>query len=171
MVASQGPRNDQRNGRHATLGLGALTSTQPALAVGLAVAITVLLVSRESLHRFVRETVTDQERIDALKFFVAAFVVLPVLPTGSSVRTACGFPSESGCSWSHHRHRLGRVRRDACTGRPAGADDTGLAGGFVSATATTGVMAAKCGVARLRCGERSRGLSWPAWPRWSSSGW
>jgi nitrate reductase NapE component len=66
----------------ATLGLGALTATEPALAVGLAVSITVLLVSRESLHRFVRETVTDRERVDALKFFVAAFVVLPLLPTG-----------------------------------------------------------------------------------------
>ena len=66
----------------ATLGLGALSHTDPAVAVGVAVAVTVLLVSRETLHRFVRETVTDQERSDALVFFVAAFVVLPVLPSG-----------------------------------------------------------------------------------------
>jgi uncharacterized membrane protein (DUF4010 family) len=66
----------------ATLGLGALSHTAPAVAVAVAVTTTVLLVSRENLHRFVRETVTDQERSDALVFFVAAFVVLPVLPSG-----------------------------------------------------------------------------------------
>lgn len=63
-----------------TLGLGALASTRPVLAVALAVSMTVLLVSRSTLHRFVQETVTERERIDALKFFVAAFVVLPLLP-------------------------------------------------------------------------------------------
>ena len=78
-----GPRPDQRGGGRPVLGLGALAPSQPTLAAALAVVITVLLVSREALHRFVRETVTEREQVDALKFFVAAFVLLPVLPDGS----------------------------------------------------------------------------------------
>jgi uncharacterized membrane protein (DUF4010 family) len=128
----------------ATLGLGALTSTQPALAVGLAVAITVLLVSRESLHRFVRETVTEQERVDALKFFVAAFVVLPVLPTGHFGPYGVWVPQRIwllvvliiAIGW------VGYAATRAL-GPRRGLMITGLAGGFVSGTATTGVMAAK----------------------------
>ena len=128
----------------ATLGLGALTSTEPALAVGLAVAITVLLVSRESLHRFVRETVTDSERVDALKFFIAAFVVLPLLPTGHVGPYGVWVPQRIwllvvliiGIGWvGYVATRMLGARRGLMV--------AGLAGGFVSGTATTGVMAAK----------------------------
>lgn len=63
-----------------TVALGALTATEPALAVGIAVVVTALLLSKQVLHDFLRETVTDLERTDALKFFVAAFIVLPLLP-------------------------------------------------------------------------------------------
>lgn len=128
----------------ATLGLGALTSTEPALAVALAVTITVLLVSRESLHRFVRETVTDRERVDALKLFVAAFVVLPLLPTGHVGPYGVWVPQRIwllvvliiGIGW------LGYVAT-RMLGARRGLMVAGLAGGFVSGTATTGVMAAK----------------------------
>jgi len=128
----------------ATLGLGALTATEPALAVGLAVTVTVLLVSRESLHRFVRETVTDRERVDALKFFVAAFVVLPLLPTGHVGPYGVWVPQRIwllvvliiGIGW------LGYVAT-RMLGARRGLMVAGLAGGFVSGTATTGVMAAK----------------------------
>jgi uncharacterized membrane protein (DUF4010 family) len=128
----------------ATLGLGALTATEPALAVGLAVSITVLLVSRESLHRFVRETVTDRERVDALKFFVAAFVVLPLLPTGHVGPYGVWVPQQIwllvvliiGIGW------IGYVAT-RMLGTRRGLMAAGLAGGFVSGTATTGVMAAK----------------------------
>ena len=128
----------------ATLGLGALTVTEPALAVGLAVAITVLLVSRESLHRFVRETVTDRERVDALKFFVAAFVVLPLLPTGHVGPYGVWVPQRIwllvvliiGIGWvGYVATRMLGTRRGLMV--------AGMAGGFVSGTATTGVMAAK----------------------------
>jgi len=128
----------------ATLGLGALTSTEPALAVGLAVTITVLLVSRESLHRFVRETVTDSERVDALKFFIAAFVVLPLLPTGHVGPYGVWVPQRIwllvvliiGIGWvGYVATRMLGARRGLMV--------AGLAGGFVSGTATTGVMAAK----------------------------
>ena len=128
----------------ATLGLGALTATEPALAVGLAVSITVLLVSRESLHRFVRETMTDRERVDALKFFVAAFVVLPLLPTGHVGPYGVWVPQRIwllvvliiGIGWvGYVATRMLGTRRGLMV--------AGMAGGFVSGTATTGVMAAK----------------------------
>ena len=128
----------------ATLGLGALSHTDPAVAVGVAVAVTVLLVSRETLHRFVRETVTDQERSDALVFFVAAFVVLPVLPSGPVGPYGAWVPQRIwllvvliiAIGWvGYAATRMFGARR--------GVMIAGLAGGFVSATATTGVMAAR----------------------------
>lgn len=133
------------------LGLGALTPSHPAAAAALAVAITVLLVSRDALHRFVRETVTEQELGDALKFFVAAFVLLPILPTGHFGPFGTWVPQRiwllvvliTGIGW------LGYVAT-RMFGARRGLMVTGLAGGFVSGTATTGVMAA-----RFRRGEAS----------------
>ena len=157
----------------ATLGLGALTATEPALAVGLAVAITVLLVSRQSLHRFVRETVTDRERVDALKFFVAAFVVLPLLPTGHVGPYGVWVPQRIwllvvliiGIGWvGYVATRMLGTRRGLMV--------AGMAGGFVSGTATTGVMAAKFrrseaplrgALAGAVLASHSFGLPWTMW--------
>lgn len=133
------------------LGLGALTPSHPALAAALAVVITVLLVSRDALHRFVRDTVTEREQADALKFFVAAFVLLPVLPAGNFGPYGAWVPQRiwllvvliTGIGW------LGYVAT-RLLGASRGLMITGLAGGFVSGTATTGVMAA-----RARRGEAS----------------
>lgn len=137
----------------AVLGLGALATSQPALAAALAVAITVLLVSRDALHRFVRETVTEREQDDALKFFVAAFVLLPILPSGHFGPYGTWVPQRiwllvvliTGIGW------VGYVAT-RMLGANRGLMITGLAGGFVSGTATTGVMAARCrrGEASLR---------------------
>jgi uncharacterized membrane protein (DUF4010 family) len=135
-----------------TFGLGALTATRPALAAGAAVAMTVLLVSRAALHRFVQTTVTEQEQNDALKFFVAAFVLLPVLPSGSYGPYDAWVPQRiwllvvviTGIGW------FGYVAVRVL-GQSRGLMVAGLAGGFVSGTATTGVMAA-----RARRGEASR---------------
>lgn len=128
----------------ATLGLGALSHRAPSVAVATAVAITVLLVSRRNLHRFARETVTGQELSDALVFFVAAFVVLPVLPSGAVGPYGAWVPQRiwllvvliMAIGWvGHAATRLLGARRGVMVG--------GLAGGFVSATATTGVMASR----------------------------
>jgi uncharacterized membrane protein (DUF4010 family) len=135
-----------------TFGLGALTTTRPALAAGAAVAMTVLLVSRGALHRFVQETVTEREQVDALKFFVAAFVLLPVLPSGSYGPYDTWVPQRiwllvvviTGIGW------FGYVAVRVL-GQSRGLLVAGLAGGFVSGTATTGVMAA-----RARRGEATR---------------
>jgi uncharacterized membrane protein (DUF4010 family) len=127
-----------------TLGLGALTPGRPAHAVAGAVVLTVLLASKDSLHHFVRQTVTDRERTDALKFFVAAFVVLPLLPTGHVGPYGVWVPQRvwllvvliTGIGW------VGYAATRALGAR-RGLLVTGLAGGFVSGTATTGTLAAR----------------------------
>lgn len=42
--------------------------------------VALLLVSKDRIHRFAREIVSAIELEDAIKFFVVAFVVLPLLP-------------------------------------------------------------------------------------------
>ena len=69
----------------ATFLLCVLTTT-PGLGWGspLAIALTVVLVlfldTREALNRFFRETITEREFHDTLRFLAVVFVILPVLP-------------------------------------------------------------------------------------------
>jgi uncharacterized membrane protein (DUF4010 family) len=127
-----------------TVGLGVLTLREPALAVAAAVAMVVLLISKENLHRFVRRTVTDLEMADALKFFVAAFIVLPLLPSGPIGPYGVWVPQRiwllvvviTGVGWlGYAATRL--------LGANRGLLIAGLAGGFVSATATIGALGAR----------------------------
>jgi uncharacterized membrane protein (DUF4010 family) len=128
----------------ATASLGALTGAMPALAVGAAVAMVVLLASKETLHQFLRERVSEQERNDALKFFVAAFVVLPLLPEDGVGPYGVLSPRRiwllvvliTGIGW------VGYAATRALGAR-RGLLLAGLAGGFVSGTATTGAMAGR----------------------------
>jgi uncharacterized membrane protein (DUF4010 family) len=127
-----------------TLGLGALAVTRPAVAASLGVATTVLLASKQTLHRFLRDTVTDLERTDALRFFVAAFVVLPLLPNRPIGPYDVLVPHKvwvlvvliTGIGF------IGYAATRAL-GPGRGLMLTGLAGGFVSGTATTGSMATR----------------------------
>ncbi len=122
--------------------LGALAWEQSALAVALAALVAGLLVSKESLHRLIRETVTDLEVEDAIKFLIIAFVVLPVLPDRELGPFGVLNPRRiwmlvvalTGIGWLGY---LG-VR---LLGAKRGLLFAGLAGGFVSATATTAAMA------------------------------
>jgi uncharacterized membrane protein (DUF4010 family) len=69
----------------ATFLLCVLTTT-PSLEWGssLAIALTVVLVlfldTRDALNRFFRETITEREFHDTLRFLAVVFVILPVLP-------------------------------------------------------------------------------------------
>jgi len=125
----------------ATFALGALTGSQPAFAAGTAVAMVVVLVSKDALHHFIRDTVTDLERTDALKFFVAALIVLPLLPSGSVGPYGVLVPQRiwllvvliTGIGW------VGYAATRAL-GASRGLLVAGLAGGFVSGTATIGTM-------------------------------
>jgi uncharacterized membrane protein (DUF4010 family) len=128
----------------ATLGLGALARTESGLAVAIAVGMTALLVSKQALHHFVQQTVSDLERTDAVKFLVAAFIVLPLLPSENIGPYGVWDPQRlwtlvvviTGVGWlGYAATRL--------LGASRGLMVAGLAGGFVSGVATTGAMAAK----------------------------
>jgi uncharacterized membrane protein (DUF4010 family) len=131
--------------------VGALAMALPALAAAVGVAIVVILASKERVHTFVRSTVTPTELRDALKFFIVALIVLPLLPD-----TAFG-------PWDAiNPHKIGLLVT-ALTGigwagyiavRAYGASKglplAGFAGGFVSSTATTAAMARRGTTDQLR---------------------
>ncbi len=60
--------------------LGALAQQDAALAAGLGVVVALVLAYRERLHRFVRDTLSEEEVHDGLLFAAAALVVLPLVP-------------------------------------------------------------------------------------------
>lgn len=121
--------------------LGALAYTRTALAVALAVVAVVLLVSKDRIHRFAREVVSGVELEDAIKFFVVAFVILPLLPDRGVGPYGVLNPAKvwllvvliTGIGW------IGYIGVRAL-GPTRGLLVTGLAGGFVSASATTASM-------------------------------
>lgn len=63
-----------------TLMLGALATSEPALAGGIAVMVATLLTAREPIHRFVRDILTENELNDLLMLAAATLVVLPLVP-------------------------------------------------------------------------------------------
>lgn len=121
--------------------LGALAYAQPAMAGALAVIVVVLLMSKDRLHRFAREVVSEVELEDAIKFFVVAFVILPLLPNEPMGPYGALNPARvwllvvllTGIGW------IGYIGVRAL-GPGRGLLVTGLAGGFVSASATTASM-------------------------------
>jgi len=125
----------------ATFLLGVLCFKDAALAALLAIVIAVVLVSKQRLHTFVRDAVTNVELEDALKFLVVAFVVLPLLPNRNLGPYGVLNPSRiwfivvvlTGISWvGYIAVRVLGPRRGLLA--------TGLASGFVSATAATASM-------------------------------
>lgn len=121
--------------------LGALALGRPAVAVALAVVVVALLASKTRIHRFAREVLTEVEMEDAIKFFMVAFVVLPLLPDRALGPYGVLNPAKvwtlvvllTGIGW------LGYIGVRAL-GPQRGLLITGLAGGFVSASATTASM-------------------------------
>ncbi|WP_020524820.1 MgtC/SapB family protein [Catelliglobosispora koreensis] len=122
--------------------IGGAAARWPALAAALGVATAVLLVSKQRLHRFVRQSITDTEVADALKFFVVALIVLPLIPHSSIGPYGAIDPRRvwtlvvavTGLSW------LGYLAIRVLGARH-GLVLAGLAGGFVSGSVTTAAMA------------------------------
>lgn len=121
--------------------LGCLAYQDSALAVALAVVVAGVLVSKARLHHVVRDLITDAEVEDAVKFLVIAFVVLPILPDRELGPFGALNPRRiwtlvvalTGIGWLGYLGvRLLGARR--------GLLFAGLAGGFVSASATTAAM-------------------------------
>ena len=131
--------------------LGALAYSRPAIAGSLAVIVALLLVSKTRIHRFAREIISEIELEDAIKFFVVAFVVLPLLPDTPFGPYGVLNPAKiwlivvllTGIGW------LGYIGVRAL-GPRRGLLVTGLAGGFVSASATTASMGRLSRTAGLR---------------------
>ncbi len=126
----------------ATYLLGAMTADPAALAAALAIAMAVLLVAKAPIHAFARDLVTELELEDPLKFLVLAFIVLPLLPDRDLGPYGAINPRRiwlivvalTGISW------VGYIAVRALGSR-RGLLLTGLAGGFISASATTVTMA------------------------------
>ncbi len=60
--------------------LGVLAMREVLLAAGLGVVVALLLAAKSRLHRFVRQTLSEQELHDALLLAAGAAIVLPLLP-------------------------------------------------------------------------------------------
>jgi hypothetical protein len=60
--------------------LGMLTQSALSLAASLAVVITIVLASRDRLHTFVTDILTEDEFRDALLLAAVALVILPLVP-------------------------------------------------------------------------------------------
>lgn len=63
--------------------LGGLAQTAPGLAAALAVLVALLLQSRETLHRFGRELISEAEVRDGLMLLAAVLLILPLLPNAA----------------------------------------------------------------------------------------
>ncbi|MEV0702796.1 DUF4010 domain-containing protein [Saccharopolyspora sp. NPDC050389] len=126
----------------ATVLLGALAWTQPTWAVPIAVAIVALLAAKRPLHRFATRLVTDEDIADAIRLFVVAFVIYPLLPDQPLGPYGVLNPSRiwllviaiTVIGWA------GYVSARAL-GERQGLLVVGFLGGFVSASATTVVLA------------------------------
>lgn len=60
--------------------LGGYAVQAPGMAAGLGVVLTLLLAYRDSLHRFARAQLSEQEVRDALTLAAAVLVILPLVP-------------------------------------------------------------------------------------------
>ena len=123
---------------------------QPALAGGLAVALSVLLAVRDPLHRFVRAVLTEDELNDALIFASATLIVLPLVPD-----------RPMGPYGALNPHSIwilvililaisaGGYLAVRLVGARFGLPIAGLASGFISSTATIGAMGARASKATV----------------------
>lgn len=126
----------------ATFLLGVLCMRSPALAVGIGVMIAIVLASKRRLHHISKQLLTRQELHDLLVLAGAAFIVLPLLPDRTIDPWQAINPYRlwvlvvAVMSISS----LGYIALRAFGSR-VGLAVAGLAGGFVSSTATIAAMA------------------------------
>jgi uncharacterized membrane protein (DUF4010 family) len=124
--------------------LGALAQREPAVAAGAGVATAIVLAGREQIHRVVSKTLSERELHDGLLFAACALIVLPLLPDRSFGPHGSLNPS---VIWRlvvivMALQGAGYVALRAI-GTRYGLVVVGLLGGFVSSTATIGIMGAR----------------------------
>jgi uncharacterized membrane protein (DUF4010 family) len=130
--------------------LGILTQSALSLAAGLGVVITILLASREALHRFVSNTLSEEEFRDALALGAVALVILPLVPDAGIG------PFQAFNPFTAWRlvvivmlaNAAGYVAQRSL-GAGLGLPLAGFFGGFVSSTATIAAMRNRAEDARL----------------------
>jgi uncharacterized membrane protein (DUF4010 family) len=122
--------------------LGACSIRAPSLAAGAGIVATALLAFRTRLHTFARTALSEQEILDGLVLGIAALVILPALPDRNMGPLDAVNPAQV---WrlAVLVMAVGLASRLAVRllGARAGVPVAGLAGGFVSSTATVGSMA------------------------------
>jgi uncharacterized membrane protein (DUF4010 family) len=124
--------------------LGALAQRETAVAAALGVVTAILLAGRERIHRVVRDSLSERELHDGLLFAACALIVLPLLPDRS-------FGPYGSLNPSVIWRLVVIVMAIQAAGYIAlriigpryGLPVIGLLGGFVSSTATIGVMGAR----------------------------
>lgn len=136
-----------------TVLIGALAQQTPGWAAGLAVVVAGVLASKTTLHGFVRNVLSTQEMESALLLAASALVVLPLLPD-QKIAWLAGLNLHT--LWLlavlvMSIESLGHVAVRAL-GSQRGLALSGLAGGFVSSTATIAGMAQR---ARLEPAART----------------
>jgi len=139
-----------------TVLIGALAVQSPGWAAGLAVVVAGILSAKNALHRFARDLLSAQEMEFGLLLAASALVVLPLLPDRPIAWLA---------GLNLHRLWLLAVLVMAIQslghiavrffGNQRGLALAGLAGGFISSTATIAGMAQRSGSAG---GARREGL-------------
>jgi len=125
----------------ATFLLAVLAFEQATLAAALFVLLTALLASKEALHRFTRQVLSEQELGDALLLLGSVLIVLPLLPDQPvdpfgvlNLRKLWLF-----AVFVMTLQALGHVALRAF-GDGRGLALAGFLGGFVSSVATIGAM-------------------------------
>ncbi len=135
--------------------IGVLAIGHAILAAGGAVVVTTLLASRQTLHQFSVDILTESELRDALVFAAAALILLPLLPNkdipwaeGINPRRIWGlvvlFMALQAAGYVALR----------AAGAQLGLALSGLVGGFVSSTGTIAALGARARDAptlRLSC--------------------
>ncbi len=124
--------------------LGALAQRETATAAGLGVVTAILLAGRERIHRLVQDSLSERELHDGLLFAACALVVLPLLPDRS-------FGPHGSLNPAVIWRLVVIVMAIQAAGYVAlrtigpryGLLIVGLLGGFVSSTATIGIMGAR----------------------------
>lgn len=76
--------------------IGALAQRETAIAAGLDVATAIVLAGRDRIYRVVRDTLSERELHDDLRFAACALIVLPLVPDKSLCRTDRSILPSSG---------------------------------------------------------------------------
>ncbi len=124
--------------------LGGLAQPMPVIAAGVGTLVALLLASRTWLHKFVRERLSDREIMDGLLLAGAGLVVLPILPDRAIDPYDVINPR---LIWTLALLVMlinaGGYVALRTLGPTAGLALSGLAGGFVSSTATIATMGSR----------------------------